>query len=101
MLGKAHICVPPRLPEVSPDVGFETFSMFVLLRNIVQRFLFPRLSPPADRWCDLLGFVPGSVSSSSTLPRRKPLVIVVLSTWSFPFTPTHASLGFPSVLYAS
>ena len=28
---------------------------------------FPRLSPPGDRWCDVLGFVPeGSVSSSST-----------------------------------
>ena len=32
------------------------------------RFLFPRLSPPGDRWCDVLGFVPaGSVSSFSTL----------------------------------
>ena len=31
-------------------------------------FLFPRLSPPDDRWCDVLGFVPvGSVSSLLTL----------------------------------
>ena len=34
----------------------------------VERFLFPRLSPPGDRWRDVLGFVPAvSVSSSSTL----------------------------------
>ena len=38
------------------------------LMKIVERFLFPRLSPPGDRWRDVLGFVPaGSVSSSSTL----------------------------------
>ena len=42
----------------------------------VERFLFPRLSPPGDRWCDVLGFVPaGSVSqiNASDFPRRKPL----------------------------
>ena len=34
----------------------------------VERFLFPRLSPPGDRGRDVLGFVPAvSVSSSSTL----------------------------------
>ena len=33
-----------------------------------MRFLFPLLSPPGDRWCDVLGFVPaGNVSSFSTL----------------------------------
>ena len=38
----------------------------VLSRKIVSRFLFPRLSPPGDRCCDVLGFVPAdSVSSSS------------------------------------
>ena len=40
----------------------------VLSRKTVQWFLFPLLSPPGDRWCDVLGFVPvGSISSSSTL----------------------------------
>ena len=39
-------------------------------RKIVQRLLFPRLAPPGDRWCDVLGFVPaGSVSSFSALLR--------------------------------
>ena len=58
-----------------PDIAFETVPMFVWLmmalsgplRKIVWRFLFPRLSPPGDRWCDVLGFVPAcSVISSST-----------------------------------
>ena len=59
-----------------PNVASETFQCssdwrwpyLVLLRKIVQRFLFPRLSPPGDRWSDALGFVhTGSVSSISTL----------------------------------
>ena len=57
------------------NVAFETVPMFVwrwpslvLSGKIVYRFFFPRLSPPGDRWCDVLGFVTaGSVSSSSTL----------------------------------
>ena len=54
------ISAPPRLSEVSPTL--------VLLRKIVLRLLFQRLSPPGDQWCDVLGFVPGdSVSSFSTL----------------------------------
>ena len=37
-------------------------------KYIVERFLFPPLSPPWYRWSDVLGFVPAvSVSSSSTL----------------------------------
>ena len=37
-------------------------------RKIVQRFRFLRLSPPGDRWCDALGFVPaGSVSSYTAI----------------------------------
>ena len=40
----------------------------VLSRKIVERFHFPRLSPPDDRWCNIIGSVPaGSVSSTSTL----------------------------------
>ena len=37
-------------------------------QKVDKRFLFLCLSPPGDRWCDALGFVPaGSVSSSSPL----------------------------------
>ena len=70
------LCVPPYLSEVSPTLPLKRFQSssdwrwpsLVLSRKIVQRFLFPRLSPPGDRWCDVLGFVPaGSVSSFSTL----------------------------------
>ena len=40
----------------------------VISKKIVQSFLCPRLCPPCDRWCDVLGFVPaGSVSNCSTL----------------------------------
>ena len=58
--------------------------------------LFTRLSPPGDRWCNDLGFVPArSVLSSSLntsdLLRRKPLVRIALpaslSAPSFTFTP--------------
>ena len=50
------------------NVAFETVPVFVISRKIVERFLFPSLSLPGDRCCDVLDFVPaGSVSSSSTL----------------------------------
>ena len=44
------------------------WPFLVLSRNIVERFLFLRLFPPCDRWCDVLGFVSAaSDSRSSTL----------------------------------
>ena len=50
----------------------------VLSRKIVERFLFLRLSPPGDRLCDVLGFVPAGsclkILYTSDLPRRKPPV---------------------------
>ena len=62
-----------------PYVAFETVPMFVLLTMALSRpfssvqgipsseALFPRLSPPGDRWCDALCFVPaGNISISST-----------------------------------
>ena len=65
----------------------------VLSRKIVESFLFRRLSPPGDRWCDVLGFVPAGclvLLKTSDLPRRKQIVMVAfpasLSTRSFPFT---------------
>ena len=61
MRSEKPICATSRLRSF-PNVAFEPVPMFV------WRFLFPRLSPPGDRWCDVLGFVPaGSVSSFSTL----------------------------------
>ena len=39
---------------------------FLVLSRSVERFLSLSFSPPGDRWCDVLGFVPaGNVSSSS------------------------------------
>ena len=76
MRSEKPICAPPRLSEVSPTLPFKRFQCpsdwqwpsLVLWRKIVLRFLFLRVSPPGDRWCDVLGFVSaGSVSSFSTL----------------------------------
>ena len=77
-LGKAHrlLRAPPNFSEVSPVVPQKQFQCWsdwrcpfpVLKRKIVVDFLFLRLSPPGDRWCDVLGFMTsGNVSSSSTL----------------------------------
>ena len=55
------------------NVAFETVPTLVRLtmtlsRKIIERILFLCLSPPDNRWCDVIGFVPtGSVSNSSTL----------------------------------
>ena len=73
---KPIISAPPRLSEVSPVSPLKRFqcssdwrwSSLVLSSKIVYRFLFWPPSPPGDRRCGILGFVPaGSVSSSSTL----------------------------------
>ena len=61
----------------------------VLSRKIVYRFLFPRLSPPGDRWRGVLGFVPaGSLKlfNTSDLPRSKLPARVALPARSFSFT---------------
>ena len=60
------MCAPFCLPEVFPILPSKHFQYssncqwppLVLSRKIVERFLFPRLSPPGDPKCDLLGFVP-------------------------------------------
>ena len=87
-LGKAHICVPPRLSRVSSLLPFKQFQSVGLTddgpfsssqaeRSLSAQFLFLRISPPGDRWCVMSA---GSVSSSSTLQitRRKPPVMVGL-----------------------
>ena len=76
MRSKKPICAIHRHSEVSPTLPLKRFQCsfdwrwpsLALSRKIVERFLFPRLSAPGDRWCAVLGFVPAvSVSSSSTL----------------------------------
>lgn len=61
----------------------------ILSRKIIKLLL--HLSPPSDRWHDVLSFVPaGCVSSSSALPLRHKLVkaalIISLSAKSSPLT---------------
>ena len=46
--------------------------------DCLHRFISPRPSPPADRWCDVLGFACAhrqclKFLNISDLPRRKPL----------------------------
>ena len=66
----------PCLLEVSPMLPLKQFQssscssspFLVLSKKIDEHFLFPCLSPPGDRWCDVLGFVPtSSISSCSAL----------------------------------
>ena len=66
------------------------------LKEVIERFLFLCLSPPGDRRCDVLGFVPCRLClkllKTSDLPRCKPPVMVAfptsLSAPSFPLTRT-------------
>ena len=55
--------------------------------------LVPRLSPPGDRWCDVVDRVPaGNVSSSSTLQVFILVRVAVpasVSARSFSFTPVR------------
>ena len=67
-----------RLNAVSMPSAWR-YSFLAVSKKNVEHFLFLRYSPPGDRCCDFLGFVPeGNVSSSSTLqlPVYKPLVTV-------------------------
>ena len=74
MLSEKHACAP-RHPVSQPFPGRWLWNSSVGLTIALSRpfkgdrrvFLCPCLSPPADRWCRVLGFVSaGSVSSSST-----------------------------------
>ena len=126
MRSEKPICSLPRFSEVSPALPLKQFQFqsssdwrwpfLILWKKSVERFLFPRLSPPGDRWCDALRCV---LLNTSDLPRRKPLVMaacpaslpcllghfpsirrVQSSTPTGDFeggcrTLTHASMGFP------
>ena len=94
--------LPPSLRS-SPNVALETVPMLVRLTMVLFRPLkedrwalplsTPLLSPPGDRWCDELGFVPaGSVSSSSILEifRDARYVVVALSA-------SLSALSFPVI----
>ena len=66
------ICAPHGRSDVSLTLPLKEsecscdWHSYILSRKIVERFLCPPLSPPGDRWCDVLGIVPAcSVSSSS------------------------------------
>ena len=79
MRSEKPICAPPLLSDVSQTAPlkrlFQCSSDLTMAlsgpfkeNRLALRFLFPRLSSPGYRWCDVLGFVPtGSVSSPSTL----------------------------------
>ena len=99
-LGKAHMRSTPSLRSF-PNVAFETVPVFLWLTMALSRpfkedrrplSLSTSLSSRRPIY-DVLGFVPaGSGSSSSILPRRRPLVMVALPASclfarSFPSTP--------------
>ena len=77
MRSEKIVCAPLRLSDVSPLLALKQFQCSSDWRlpsrpfkedRLALQSLFPCLSPPCDRWCGVLGFVPtGSVSSSSTL----------------------------------
>ena len=80
MRSERPICALPRLFDVFPTLPSKQlqcssdwrWTSLVLSRKVDERFRFPRVSPPGDRWCDILGFVPaGSVPSSSVLKISK------------------------------
>ena len=83
------ICAPPRLSEVSPTLPLKRFQC----HSFRLALPFQCLSPPRDRWCDVLGFVPtGSVSSFSTLQIFQEAshlcgLLCPPVCLSFPFTP--------------
>ena len=96
MCSEKTIRAPPRLSEVSPTSPLKQFQCssdwrwpsLVIWKIIIQLFLFPCLSPPGDRWCDVLGFVPtGRVSSSAYVVQGNLLcqcVPSVLKQWLWP-----------------
>ena len=68
----------------------------VLSKKIVQCFLFQRVSPPSDRGCNFLDFVPaGNVSSSSTLQ----LFRETSDLWGLSCPPVYLLGHFPSLRY--
>ena len=73
---KPMIMPSSRVSEVSSTLPSKHSTVRVIVnghfyplsKKIAERFFSPRLSPPGDRSCDFLGFVPAvSVSSSPTL----------------------------------
>ena len=69
-------CDPSHLSDVFFQFPLKRFQCssncrwpsLVVSKKSVEHFLFPRFSPPGDRWCNVLGFMPaGGGSSSSTV----------------------------------
>ena len=98
---KSHMRSSPR-SEISPTSSLKQFQCLSnwqwpsLVRSgrLVQRLLIRHLSPPGDRWCDVLGFVPaGSVWSSSTLQIFRD----TSHLWCLLFPPVYLLGNFPSL----
>ena len=105
MCSEKPTCAPPRLSEVSPTLSFTALTMvpmlcdwrwpsLVLWRKIVKAEASVHASPPGDRWCDVLGFVPAcSVSSSSALQ----IFRETSHLWGLLFPPVYLLGHFPSL----
>ena len=102
MLSEKSIRAPPRLSEVSPTSPLKRLQCssdsqrpsLVLSRKTVWRFLFQCLSPPGDRWCDVLGFVPAGVSQASQHFRSSEKQATCDVFEGGCRSLTHSSLGF-------
>lgn len=93
------LCAPSPLPGVSPILRVKQYYCrsdwrwsFVLSSKIVERVHCLRRSPPADRWCDVLGVEPtGSISSCFTLQ----IFRNVSHLWWLLFPPVYLLAHFP------
>ena len=82
------LCVLLRVSEFSPVLPLESWSdkrwhFLVLSSKIAEHYLFLRtpLSPPGDRWCDVLGLVPSGNASKDRKRSECYKVSVFLGEW--------------------
>ena len=64
------ICAPPHLSEVSQCCLWNGSNVRLIDDGPLPSFpgsLFQRLSPPGDRWCDVIGFFPQIVGSGQVV----------------------------------
>ena len=114
-LGKAHMRSISSLRSLlltSPLIQLRWSSdwrcpSLLLSGRIFLRFLSPRLSPPGDRWCDVLGVVPAGCVSSSTFQIFRETSHMwgythrTFRRWMSCQPLTHSSLDFPFLLSLS
>ena len=106
-LGKPHMRSSPFLRFVLIFVSQFPLKRFqcssdwrwpslVVSKKSVEHFLFPRLSTPGGRWCNVLGFVPaGGGSSSSTFQ----IFREAGHLWVLLWPPVYPLGRFPSLRY--